>query len=49
MNNLPKVKLYGTFLNGIIYTYIEVRTLTIGELIDIKTFNQTAKAIDKTS
>ena len=47
MNNLPKVKLYGTFLNGIIYTYIEGRTLTIGELIDIKTFNQTAKAIAK--
>ncbi len=45
MNNSPKIKIYGTFLNGLIYSYIEGRTISIGDLIDIKTFNQTAKAI----
>ena len=45
MNNSPKIKLYGTFLNGLIYSYIEGRTISIDDLNDIKTFNQTAKAI----
>ena len=45
MNNAPKIKIYGIFLNGLIYTYIEGRTINIGDLIDIKTFNQTARAI----
>ena len=45
MNSVPKIKLYGTFLNGLIYSYIEGRTISIGDLIDIKSFNDTAKAI----
>ena len=45
MNSIPKVKIYGTFLNGMIYSYIPGRTLCIGDLIDINTFNQTAISI----
>jgi len=45
MNNSPKIKLYGTFLNGLIYSYIEGRTISIDDLNDIKTFNQTAETI----
>ena len=45
MINCPKKKIYGAFLNGLIYSYIEGRTISIGDLIDIKTFNQTALAI----
>lgn len=45
MDASPSVKVYGTFLNGIIYSYIKGRTLCLGDLIDIKTFNQTAKCI----
>ena len=45
MNSSPKIKLYGTFLNGLIYSYIEGRTISIGDLIDIKSFNDTATAI----
>ena len=36
MNSSPKIKLYGTFLNGLIYSYIEGRTIGIGDLIHIK-------------
>ena len=45
MNSAPKIKVYGTFLNGLVYTYIPGRTLSIGDLIDINTFNQTAISI----
>ena len=45
MNSAPKVKVYGTFLNGLVYTYIPGRTLSIGDLIDINTFNKTAISI----
>ena len=45
MNSAPRVKVYGTFLNGMVYSYIPGRTLCIGDLIDIKTFNQTAISI----
>ena len=45
MDNSPKIKIYGTFLNGLIYSYFEGRTINIGDLIDLKTFRQTAQAI----
>ena len=45
MNSSPKVKVYGTFLNGLVYSYIPGRTLYIGDLIDINTFNKTAISI----
>ena len=45
MNSVPTVKVYGTFLNGMVYSFIPGRTLSIGDLIDIKTFNQTAISI----
>ena len=45
MNSAPKVKVYGTFLNGLVYSYIPGRTLCIGDLIDINTFNKTAISI----
>ena len=45
MNSAPKVKVYGTFLNGLVYSYIPGRTLSIGDLIDINTFNKTAISI----
>ncbi|EKE38208.1 hypothetical protein ENUP19_0047G0138 [Entamoeba nuttalli] len=41
------VILYGTFLNGVVYSYIPGRTLTIGDLIDLNTFRNTAIAIAK--
>jgi ethanolamine kinase len=47
MNSVPKLKVYGTFLNGIVYTYIPGRTLCIGDLIDLNTFNKTAISIAK--
>ncbi|ELP87913.1 ethanolamine kinase, putative [Entamoeba invadens IP1] len=39
------VTLYGTFLNGVVYSYIPGRTLCLGDLIDLKTFKDTAVAI----
>ena len=45
MTNDPKVKVYGAFLNGLIYSYKEGRTLSLGDLIDLKSFSQTAQAI----
>ena len=36
---------FESVLNGLIYSYIEGRTISIGDLIDIKTFNQTAISI----
>ena len=45
MNSSKRIKVYGRFINGIIYSYIKGRTLCIGDLIDISTFNQTAAAI----
>ena len=46
MDNCPKIKVYGTFLNGLIYSYIEGRTIDINDLKnDEKTFKQTAQAI----
>ena len=47
LNSSPKIKLYGAFLNGLVYSYIEGRTMNLGDLIDIKTFNQTARTIAK--
>ncbi|KAL7717612.1 ethanolamine kinase [Entamoeba marina] len=41
------VTLYGTFLNGVVYSYIPGRTLTLGDLIDLDTFSQTAIAISR--
>ena len=45
MNSAPKVKVYGTFVNGLVYSYIPGRTLCIGDLIDLNTFNKTAISI----
>ena len=45
MNSSPTISIYGLFLNGIIYTFIEGRTISIEDLSDVKTFNDTAKSI----
>ena len=45
MNSAPKVKIYGTFINGLVYSYIPGRTLSIADLIDLTTFSQTAISI----
>ena len=45
MNSVPKVKVYGTFVNGLVYSYIPGRTLCIGDLIDLNTFSKTAISI----
>ena len=45
MNSAPKIKIYGAFLNGFIYTYIEGRTVCLGDFINLKSFGQIAKAI----
>ena len=45
MNSAPKVKIYGTFLNGLIYSYIEGNVISFEDLKDLKRFNQTILAI----
>ena len=45
MNSSPTIKVYGKFLNGIIYSFIEGRTINIEDLSDSKTFNDTALSI----
>lgn len=46
-SSIKNIKIYGTFLNGIVYTYIPGRTLFLGDLIDLNLFKQTAIAIAK--